>query len=58
MLDEEGKPHTAHTSNPVPFVLTVRTRIVEWTEGCPMAPTILALLGLEAPLQMTGKNLT
>jgi 2,3-bisphosphoglycerate-independent phosphoglycerate mutase len=59
MFDEEGKPHTAHTSNPVPFVLTeTNVSLVEDGELSDLAPTILALLGLEAPLQMTGKNLT
>ena len=59
MLDDEGKPHTAHTSNPVPLVLTeTNVSLVEDGELSDLAPTCLALLGLEAPLQMTGKNLT
>jgi 2,3-bisphosphoglycerate-independent phosphoglycerate mutase len=59
MVDEDGKPHTAHTANPVPFVLTeTNVSLVENGELSDLAPTSLALLGLEAPLQMTGKNLT
>ena len=49
-------PHTAHTTNPVPVVLTGRTGRLEDGELSDVAPTILALLGLEKPLQMTGKN--
>jgi 2,3-bisphosphoglycerate-independent phosphoglycerate mutase len=59
MVDEDGKPHTAHTANPVPFVLTeTNVSLIEDGELSDLAPTSLALLGLEAPLQMTGKNLT
>ncbi|HET6643264.1 MAG TPA: 2,3-bisphosphoglycerate-independent phosphoglycerate mutase [Gaiellaceae bacterium] len=59
MLDEEGKPHTAHTANPVPLVLTeTNVSLRDDGELSDLAPTCLALLGLEAPLQMTGKNLT
>ena len=54
-----GKPHTAHTSNPVPFVLTdTNVSLSEGGELSDLAPTALALLGLEPSLQMTGKNLT
>ena len=61
MLDESGNPHTAHTSNPVPLVLTdTNASLPGENEGelADLAPTALALLGLEPPLQMTGKNLT
>jgi 2,3-bisphosphoglycerate-independent phosphoglycerate mutase len=59
MLDDEGKPHTAHTSNPVPLVLTDTSRsLAEGGELSDLAPTSLALLELDPPLQMTGKNLT
>jgi 2,3-bisphosphoglycerate-independent phosphoglycerate mutase len=61
MLDENGDPHTAHTSNPVPLVLTdTNASLPGENEGelADLAPTALALLGLEPPLQMTGKNLT
>jgi 2,3-bisphosphoglycerate-independent phosphoglycerate mutase len=59
MLDDQGKPHTAHTSNPVPLVLTDTSRsLAEGGELSDLAPTSLALLELDPPLQMTGKNLT
>jgi 2,3-bisphosphoglycerate-independent phosphoglycerate mutase len=59
MIDEEGKPHTAHTTNPVPLVLTDTTATLrEGGELSDLAPTVLGLLGLPSALQMTGKNLT
>ena len=59
MLEPDGKPHTAHTSNEVPFVLTdTNVSVSESGELADLAPTALALLGLEPSLQMTGKNLT
>ena len=58
LLEADGKPHTAHTSNPVPFVLTDTTLALrDDGELSDLAPTALRLLGLEPPLQMTGKNL-
>jgi 2,3-bisphosphoglycerate-independent phosphoglycerate mutase len=58
MLEPNGKPHTAHTSNPVPFVLTdTKAALREGGELADLAPTALLLLGLEPSLQMTGKNL-
>jgi 2,3-bisphosphoglycerate-independent phosphoglycerate mutase len=59
MLDEHGKPQTAHTTNPVPLVLTDTTdSLRDGGELSDLAPTILALLQLEQPLQMTGKILS
>jgi 2,3-bisphosphoglycerate-independent phosphoglycerate mutase len=61
MLDERGRPHTAHTTNPVPLVLTDTNTPMLAQEGgelADLAPTILHLLGLQPPLQMTGKVLT
>jgi 2,3-bisphosphoglycerate-independent phosphoglycerate mutase len=60
MIDPEtGGPHTAHTTNPVPFV-AVNTPIPALRPGgalCDVAPTILHLLGLEQPPEMTGRAL-
>lgn len=60
MIDpESGGPHTAHTTNPVPF-LTVGEGVGGLRAGgalCDVAPTILALLGLEQPAEMTGRSL-
>jgi 2,3-bisphosphoglycerate-independent phosphoglycerate mutase len=59
MLEPDGtSPHTAHTSNPVPLVLTApQTELREGGELADLAPTVLALLDLPKPLQMTGRNL-
>jgi len=60
MEDEEGKPQTAHSSNPVPLILADETlKGVELREGSlrDIAPTVLALLGLKKPEEMTGTNL-
>jgi 2,3-bisphosphoglycerate-independent phosphoglycerate mutase len=57
LLQPDGvSPHTAHTTNPVPVVLTARGAALEDGELSDVAPTVLALLGLEKPLQMTGKD--
>ena len=59
MLEADGKhPHTAHTTNPVPLVVTDAAARLEGSgELSDLAPTALALLGLQKPLQMTGKTL-
>ncbi len=63
MIDPEtGGPHTAHTTNPVPFLIVDHAGD---TAGplrgggalCDVGPTILALLGLEQPTEMTGRDL-
>jgi 2,3-bisphosphoglycerate-independent phosphoglycerate mutase len=59
MLEADGtSPHTAHTTNPVPFVVTQPdVRVRERGELADLAPTILRLLNLPKPLQMAGENL-
>ena len=57
LLTEDGKPHTAHTTNPVPFVVTARDASVRDGELSDIAPTALRLLGIEPPAEMTGGNL-
>jgi 2,3-bisphosphoglycerate-independent phosphoglycerate mutase len=56
MLEADGvSPHTAHTTNPVPLVLT--TRDASLKDGgalADLAPTALRLLGLDTPAEMTG----
>jgi 2,3-bisphosphoglycerate-independent phosphoglycerate mutase len=56
-----GEPHTAHTTNPVPFHLIDEDSIgVKLREGGALedvAPTMLGLLGIEKPVEMTGKDL-
>jgi 2,3-bisphosphoglycerate-independent phosphoglycerate mutase len=60
MIDPDtGGPHTAHTTNPVPFV-AVNSGIATLRRGgalCDVAPTILHLLALEQPSEMTGRGL-
>jgi 2,3-bisphosphoglycerate-independent phosphoglycerate mutase len=58
LLEPDGtSPFTAHTTNPVPVVLTAPEARLRDGELADVAPTILALLGLEAPPDMTGRNL-
>ncbi len=57
MLEPDGSPHTAHTTNLVPLVLTDTNASLSDGELADLAPAALELLGLDKPLQMTGKNL-
>jgi 2,3-bisphosphoglycerate-independent phosphoglycerate mutase len=59
MLEPDGvSPHTAHTTNPVPLVVTAGDLAVrDDGELSDLAPTILALLGLGIPADMTGNAL-
>jgi 2,3-bisphosphoglycerate-independent phosphoglycerate mutase len=57
LIQEDGSPHTAHTMNPVPAILTARNAALQNGELADVAPTILALLGLDASSAMSGKNL-
>jgi 2,3-bisphosphoglycerate-independent phosphoglycerate mutase len=56
-----GGPHTAHTTNPVPFILvTEQGKKIGVREGGSLrdiSPTMLGLMGLELPKQMTGGDL-
>jgi 2,3-bisphosphoglycerate-independent phosphoglycerate mutase len=58
MLEPDGSPNTAHSTNLVPFVATVPgTRVREGGRLCDLAPTALALLGVDRPQEMTGRDL-
>ncbi|MFL5961207.1 MAG: 2,3-bisphosphoglycerate-independent phosphoglycerate mutase [Gaiellaceae bacterium] len=58
LLQADGvSPHTAHTTNLVPVVLTAAEGGLRDGELADVAPTLLALLGLEPPAEMTGGNL-
>jgi 2,3-bisphosphoglycerate-independent phosphoglycerate mutase len=58
---ETGQPHTAHTTNPVPFhLIDQESRGVKLREGGALedvAPTVLGLLGVDQPKEMTGRDL-
>lgn len=72
LLDyKTGEPHTAHTTNPVPLVVAsfqtpecdplnlVNNSMKKLTPGglADVAPTLLAIMGIEKPIEMTGKSL-
>jgi 2,3-bisphosphoglycerate-independent phosphoglycerate mutase len=59
MLEADGtSPHTAHTTNPVPLILTKEgMELREEGELSDLVPTALGLLGFAQPLQMSGKSL-
>ncbi|QIL46710.1 2,3-bisphosphoglycerate-independent phosphoglycerate mutase [Vagococcus coleopterorum] len=58
MMTPEGKPHTAHTTVPVPVIVT-KKGVELRTDGrlADVAPTMLDLLGVEKPAEMTGQSL-
>ncbi|WP_239255331.1 2,3-bisphosphoglycerate-independent phosphoglycerate mutase [Listeria ilorinensis] len=58
MSTPEGKPHTAHTTVPVPVIVT-KKGVTLRTDGrlADVAPTMLDLLGVEKPVEMTGESL-
>lgn len=58
VFDEQGRPHTAHTTNPVPIIVTAKD--AELRDGgilADIAPTILDLLQVQQPAEMTGTSL-
>ncbi len=58
MLEPDGSPNTAHSMNPVPFIVTADVGALR--DGgilADVAPTALALLGQDQPEEMTGENL-
>jgi 2,3-bisphosphoglycerate-independent phosphoglycerate mutase len=59
MLEADGtSPHTAHTTTPVPLILTNEGMALAANGGLSdLAPTVLALLGFAQPLQISGKSL-
>ena len=57
---ETGTPFTAHTTNPVPFILVNADPSFKLREGgclADIAPTLIELMGMEQPKEMTGKSL-
>jgi 2,3-bisphosphoglycerate-independent phosphoglycerate mutase len=55
-----NEPHTAHTSNPVPVILVLDPKTARLRDGGSLrdiAPTMLGILGVEKPREMTGEDL-
>ena len=59
MLEPDGSPNTAHSLNPVPLIVTMHGVTLSQQDGilADVAPTVLALLGIEQPAAMTGSSL-
>jgi 2,3-bisphosphoglycerate-independent phosphoglycerate mutase len=63
MIDPEtGGPHTAHTTNPVPFIIVDPSKsggrsLRTGGALCDVGPTLLSMLGLDQPVEMTGVDL-
>lgn len=58
MLDENDEPFTAHTTNPVPFiVVNYPCKLREGGKLCDIAPTMLKVMGLAQPKEMTGESI-
>ena len=58
-LNNDGTPNTAHSLNPVPFVYVTERTDAQVADGrlADVAPSILHIMGLEQPAEMTGSNL-
>ena len=60
MLEPDGSANTAHSTNPVPFIAALPAAGIAVRDGgilADIAPTVLHLLGIEAPPEMTGRDL-
>ncbi|MBP1906530.1 2,3-bisphosphoglycerate-independent phosphoglycerate mutase [Paenibacillus turicensis] len=58
VFDENGRPFTAHTTNPVPFIVTSKDVVLrESGILADVAPTLLDLMGLPKPAEMTGESM-
>ena len=61
MIDyKTGEPHTAHTTNPVPIILVTPKKEIKLRENgklADLAPTMLELMGIDKPKEMTGESL-
>ena len=60
MIDyKTGEPHTAHTTNPVPLILVTNDETLKVKSGklADLAPTMLEILGIEKPEEMTGESI-
>ena len=58
-INPDGTPNTAHSLNPVPFIYVTQNKQAKVADGvlADVAPSILHIMGLEQPKEMTGRNL-
>lgn len=58
-VNEDGSENTAHSLNPVPCILVTEKEGIQLDNGilADVAPTLLSLMGLEVPIEMTGRSL-
>ena len=60
LIDDNGEPYTAHTTNPVPFILVNYDEAYTLKENgklCDIIPTLIDIMELEKPAEMTGESL-
>ncbi|PWN06187.1 2,3-bisphosphoglycerate-independent phosphoglycerate mutase [Rhodohalobacter mucosus] len=59
LVQKDGSPHTAHTTAPVPVILVGEDKSVDLTQGilADVAPTLLHMMNIEKPEEMTGSSL-
>ena len=61
MVGPDGEPFTAHTTNPVPLIIVddmrKEAKLRAGGRLCDLAPTLLALMGLPVPEEMSGRSL-
>ena len=57
MIDDNGEPHTAHTTNPVPLIISGADVKLKPGRLADIAPTMLELMGIRKPAKMTGESL-
>ena len=56
-MKPDGSPDTAHTTNPVPLIVSGADVKLRPGRLCDLCPTMLDLMGLSKPAQMTGESL-
>ena len=58
MINRDGTPNTAHTTNKVPcFILNTDYKYIQTGSLCDIAPTILKVMNMEQPAEMDGKSI-
>ena len=61
MLEKDGSPFTAHTTNIVPMIIVGKEfkgkKLADGGKLCDIAPTLLTMMGEQIPVEMSGKSL-